>query len=111
MTLWTVALQAPLSMEFSRQQYWSELPFPTPVDLPNPGVELGSPAFQADSLPSEPPGKPKNTAVGSLSLRQGIFPPEESNRGLLHCRMILYQLSHKGSLMAGEIISIVAIDI
>jgi len=57
-TLWTVALQAPLSMEFSRQQYWSELPFPTPVDLPNPGVELGSPAFQADSLPSEPPGKP-----------------------------------------------------
>jgi len=45
-------------MEFSRQQYWSELPFPTPVDLPNPGVELGSPAFQADSLPSEPPGKP-----------------------------------------------------
>ena len=58
MTPWTVALQAPLSMEFSRQQYWSELPFPTPADLPNPGIELESLAFQADSLPSEPPGKP-----------------------------------------------------
>ena len=48
-------------------------------------------------LPTEPPGKPKNTAVGSLSLLQGIFPTEKSNRGLLHCRWILYQLSHKGN--------------
>ena len=51
-----------------------------------------SPALQADSLPAEPPGKPKNTGVGSLSLRQQIFPTQELNRGLLHCRWILYQL-------------------
>ena len=45
-------------MELSRQKYWSGLPFPSPEDLPNPGIEFGSPALQADSLPSEPPGKP-----------------------------------------------------
>ena len=50
--------QAPLSMEFPRQEYWSGLPFPTPGDLPNPGTEPGSPALQVDSLLSEPPGKP-----------------------------------------------------
>ena len=55
------------------------------------------PALQADSLPSEPPGKPKNTGVGSLSLLQGIFLTQELNRGLLHCRQILYQLSYQGS--------------
>ena len=57
-TAWTVACQAPLSMGFSRQEYWSGLPFPSPGDLPNPGIELGSPALQAVSLPSEPLGKP-----------------------------------------------------
>ena len=50
--------QAPLSMEFSRQEYWSEVPLPPLGDLPNPGIEPGSPALQADSLSSEPPGKP-----------------------------------------------------
>ena len=54
---WTVASQAPLSMGFSRQEYWSELPFSSPGDLPNPGIETWSPALQADSLQSEPPGK------------------------------------------------------
>ena len=54
--LWTVACEAPLSLEFSRQEYWGGLPFPSPGDLPDPGVETGSPALQADSLPSEPPG-------------------------------------------------------
>ena len=54
---WTVARQAPLSMGFSRQEYWSGLPFPSPGDLPNPGIEPGSPALQADILSSEPPGK------------------------------------------------------
>ena len=49
--------QAPLSMGFSRQECWSGLPFPSPGDLPNPGIEPGSPALQADALPSEPPGK------------------------------------------------------
>ena len=51
---WTVAHQAPLSMGFSRQEYWSGLPFPSPGDLPDTGIEPGSPALQGDSLPSEP---------------------------------------------------------
>ena len=55
----TVADQAPPSMGFSRQEYWSGLPFPSPGDLPNPGIKPGSPALQADALPSKPPGKPK----------------------------------------------------
>ena len=55
-TPWTVAHQAPPSMEFSRQEYWSGLPFPSPGNLPNSGFEPGSPALRADSLPSEPPG-------------------------------------------------------
>ena len=57
-TSWTVARQAPVSMEFSRQEYWKGLPFPSPGDIPNPGIKSKSPAFQADSLPFEPPGKP-----------------------------------------------------
>ena len=59
-TPWTVAHQAPPSTEFSRQEYWSGLPFPSPGDLPDPGIEPRSPALQADSLPSEPPGKSIN---------------------------------------------------
>ena len=55
---WTVACQAPPSVEFSRQAYWSKLPLPTPQDLPAPGIEPGSPAMGAGSLPPEPPGKP-----------------------------------------------------
>ena len=55
-TIWTAAHQA-LSMEFSRQEYWSGLPFPSPGDLPDPGIKLRSPALQADSLLSEPLGK------------------------------------------------------
>ena len=66
-------------------------------NLPNPGMELRSPTLQADSLPSKPSGKPKSTAVGSLSLLQEIFPTQESNRGLLHCGWILYQLRYQGS--------------
>ena len=54
-TTWTVAYQAPQSMGFSRQQYWSGLPCPPPRNLPNPGIKLGSPALQADSLPFELP--------------------------------------------------------
>ena len=57
-TPWTVAYQAPPSMGFSRQKYWSGLPFPSPGNLPDPGMEPGSPALQADALPSEPPGSP-----------------------------------------------------
>ena len=79
--------------EFSRQEYWSGLPCPPPGDLLNPGIEPRSPTLQADSLPAEPPGKPKNAGVGSLTLLQGIFPTQELNQGLLHCRRVLYQLS------------------
>ena len=57
-TPWTVAYQAPLTMGFSRQEYWSGLPFPSPGDFPDPGFDPGSPALQADSLPSEPQGSP-----------------------------------------------------
>ena len=72
--------------------------FPSPGDLPNPGIQPRSPTLQSHSLPAEPPGKPKNSGVGSLSLLQWIFPTQESNRALLHCRRILYQLSYQGSL-------------
>ena len=57
---WTVARQAPPSMEFSRQEYWSALPFPSPGRLPDAGIEPRFLALQTDSLLSEPPGKPKN---------------------------------------------------
>src|SRR5574339_62144 len=56
-TPWTVAYHSPLSMGFSRQEYWSGLPFPSPGDLPNPGIEPRSPTLRVDALPSEPPGK------------------------------------------------------
>ena len=61
-------------MGFSRPEYWNWLPCPPPRDLPNLGIEPRSPALQADSLPCEPLGKPKNITVGSLSLLQGILP-------------------------------------
>ena len=56
-------------MGFSRQEYWSGVPFPSPEDLPNPGIEPRSPALQADALPSEPPGKPERTVVEARSER------------------------------------------
>ena len=96
-TPWTGVCQAPLSIGFPRQEYWSGLPCLPPGDLPSPGIIPRSPALQADSLQSEPPGKPKNTGVGSLSLLQGIFPTQGSNPGLPHCKQILYPLSHQGS--------------
>ena len=82
---------------FSRQEYQSGFPCPSPVGLPDPGIEPRSPTLQADSLPSELPGKPKNTGVGCHCLLQGIFLTQESNQGLLHCRQILYHLTHQGS--------------
>ena len=83
-TQWTVAHQAPLSMGFFRQEYWSGLPCPPPEDLSNSGIKPRSPAFQADSLPSESLGKSKNTGVGSQSLLQGIFPTQGSHLHLLY---------------------------
>ena len=86
------------SMEFSMPKCWSGQPFPSPGDLPNPGIEPRSPTLHTDSLPAEPPGKPKSTGVGSLSLLQQIFLTQQSNQGLLHFKQILYQLSYQGSL-------------
>ena len=57
-TQWTVALKAPLSMGFSRQEYWSELPFPSPGDPPDPGIKLESPALAGRFFTTEPAGKP-----------------------------------------------------
>ena len=62
-------------MTFTKVSQWLAIPFSR--DLPNPGIKPRSPALQADSLPAEPPGKPKNAGVGSLSLLQGIFPTQE----------------------------------
>ena len=73
-TPWTIQ-----SMEFSRPEYQSGYPFPSPGDLPNSGIKPRFPALQADSLPAEPQGKPNNTGVGSLSLLPRIFPTQESN--------------------------------
>ena len=65
-TPWTVAHQVPPSMGFSSKEYWSGLPFPSPGDLPDPGIEPGSPALQADALPSESPGKPEEGSSSVL---------------------------------------------
>ena len=64
-TPWTIAYQSPRSMEFSRQEYWSGLPFSSPGDLPDPGIEPGSPTLQADALPSEPLGKPNHSLAAA----------------------------------------------
>ena len=72
--------------------------FPFPGDLPNPGIKPRSPVLQVDSSPAEPPGKPKNTGVGSLSLLQGNFLTQESNQDILYCRQILHQLSYREAL-------------
>ena len=73
---------------------WVAVPFSRGFSRPRDRSQV---SLIADSLPSEPTGKPKNTEVGSLSLLQGIFPTQELSYGLLYCRQILYQLSHQGS--------------
>ena len=94
---WTVAYQASLSMGFSRQECWSGLPFPSPGDLPDPGIEPRSPALQADALPSEPIlvwTASQNTRVDCYFLLQGILLTHGLNPCLLNCRRILYLLRH-----------------
>ena len=78
-TPWTRAYQAPPSMEFSGQEYWSELPFASPGYLPNPGIEPRFPALQANVLPSEPPGKPFRSGKAWLFSLFNYF------EGLSHC--------------------------
>ena len=112
-TPWTVAHQVPWSMGFSRHEYWSGLPFPSPGDLPDSGIKPRSPALHADTLPPELQGKPhnitlrpsffffwpggKNTGMNCHSLLHEIFPTQGLNRCLPHCRQTLYHLSHQGS--------------
>ena len=110
-TPWTVAYEAPLSTGFSRQEYWSGLPFPSPGDLPNPGIEPGSPALQTDALPSEPPGKqeslknllkiqvhgtiPRNSDLMNLGQRPGIWK-------VLHRKIIWTLIYENSRWMAGS---------
>ena len=97
-TPWTIP-----SREFPRPEHWSGVALPFSRLLSNPGVEYRYPALRADSLQSEPLGKPKNTGVGSLSLLQQISLTQELNRVLLHCKWILYQLSYQGSLASSKL--------
>ena len=103
-TPWIVAYQAPLSMEFSRQKYWSGLPFPSPGDLPNPEIKPRSPTSQADALPSEPPGKPCIRACSSAVpatkselLNRALGSPLSASHPAWH-----QQLPPLGSSRAGE---------
>ena len=85
-TPWTVAYQVPPFMGFSRQECWSGLPFPSPEDLPDPGIEPGSPTLQADALPSEPPGK------CFLKVPSFAFCPFFFETGCFACNVILVQV-------------------
>ena len=71
--LWTAALQAPLFMGFSEQAYWSGFPFPSPGDLPDPGIKPRSPSLQADALTSEPPGRTQGKEVLEVKLNYGLL--------------------------------------
>ena len=94
MTPWTTAHQAPLSMGFFRQEYWSGVPFPPPGDLPDPGIEPGSPALWADSLPTEPSGKPQMKALPSLKLNHSLL-----QGAVLHRVPGLYSLGDTNTLL------------
>ena len=83
MTPWTVAYQTPLSMGFSRQEYCSGLPFPYPGDLPNPGIELGSPALQVYSGSSEPPSDPGKCVIRDAYSLNPLWVCERSGDGEL----------------------------
>ena len=83
-TPWTVAHKAPMSMGFLQVRILEWVAMPSSRGSSQPRIKSRSPALQVDSLPSEPPGKPKNIGMGSLSLLQGNFLTQESNQGLLH---------------------------
>ena len=88
---WAVAYQAPPSKEFSRPEYWSGLQFPSPLDLPNPGIKPRSPKSQADTLPSEPPGKPSKSERDMLKRRAWMalpVPKSGTNNWITVCSLI-----------------------
>ena len=92
-----MACQAPLSMGILEARILEWVAMPSSRGSSQPEIEPRSPILQEDSLPSEPPRKPKDTGVSSLSHLQGIFLTQEFNPGLLHCRWVIYQLSYQGS--------------
>ena len=94
-TLWTEACQAPLSMGILQARILEWVAMSASRGSSQPRDRTRSPTLQVDSLPSELPGRPKSTGMGSLSLLQGIFPIQQSSQGLLHYRRILYQLSYQ----------------
>ena len=89
-TPWTVAYETPLSIEFSRQEYWSRLPYPSLGNLPDPGIKPGSPALQADAFTIWATREAQPTGVGCHALLQGIFPIQGLNPDLPHCRWIFF---------------------
>ena len=89
-TPWTIACQGPLSMEFSRQRYWSLLPFPSPGDLPDSGIKHGSPALQADSLLSELPGKPTIKRLFSVKRQVNLKSISRYMFDFTRCLLIWY---------------------
>ena len=98
-TPWTVAYQASPSMGFSRQEYWSGLPFPFPGHLPDPGIEPRSPALEEDALTSEPPGKPRRKLVQFRSVAQSCptlcDPMNRSTPGLpVHYQLLEFTQTH-----------------
>ena len=104
LTLWN-----PVDMEFLQDRILEWVAFPFSREYSQPRIKSRSPTLQVDSLPAEPQGKHKNTGVGSLSLLQVIFPTQESNQGLLHCRQILYQQSQEQYSLTQESISLFAL--
>ena len=96
LTPWTVAYQAPVSMGFSRQEYWSGLPFPSPGDLPNSGIKPESPTLQADALTSEPPGMP-SAYLRLLIFLPAVLIPACASSSLTFCMMYsAYKLNKQG---------------
>ena len=96
-TPWTVAYQAPHSMGFSRQEYWTGLPFPSPGDLPDPGIEPWSPTLQADALTSEPPGKPNGDSSFHLMYTDLVR---------VNCIILLYFLFLLNTCLSLDILSV-----
>ena len=107
-TPWTVACQVPLSMRFSRQEYWSELPCPPPGDIPSPGIKPvspGSPALQADSSPAEQPGKPPGASVPGQPTCNGpnVCAPFRSPWRGVFKEVIKVKWGHKGGFSSSRI--------